>query len=49
MFNDFSLFPSKFLPLIYSITGFENSNKYIQNEKLKILCTIHNQTYTQNA
>jgi hypothetical protein len=48
MFNGFSLFPSKFLPLIYSVTGFEN-NKYIQNEKLKILCIIHNQTYIQNA
>ncbi len=48
MFNKFSLIPSKFLPLIYSITSFEN-NKYIQNEKLKILCTVHNQTYTQNT
>jgi hypothetical protein len=48
MLIGFSLFPSKLLPLIYSIMGFEN-NEYIQNEKLKILCTIPNQTCTQNA
>jgi hypothetical protein len=49
MLINFSLFPKKFLPFIYLVIGFENSNKYIQNEKLKILCTIPNQTCTQNA
>ncbi len=49
MLVGFSLFPKRFLPLIYLVTSFEKSKKYIQNEKLKILCTIPNQTCTQNA
>lgn len=40
----------RFWPLIYSITSFENSKKYIQNEKkLNVLCTIPNQRCTQIA